>query len=73
MGNSINQATTLSQADGHPAAPIAEIQRQAEEALNAGDWAEATTLLRRALGEHSDWGEGLAHMGLCLAHQGQLY
>lgn len=75
MPNS-NQAVSLSQtdeADEAPVAPATEVQRQAIDALNAGDWPGAATLLRRALDEHPDWGEGLAHMGLCLAHQGRLH
>ena len=74
MPNSSNQAPeALSQAVQEPMAPTAEVQRQTEDALNAGDWSGATTLLRRALDECPGWGEGLAHMGLCLAHQGRLH
>ncbi len=54
-------------------APTVQVRRQAEDALNAGDWLGATTLLRHVLDEHPDWGEGLAHLGLCLAHQGRLH
>lgn len=74
MPNKSNQAqTTLSQANEDAMASSPEMQRQAEAALSAGDWSEAAELLRRALDERPDWGDGLAHMGLCLAHQGRLY
>lgn len=73
MPTSSNQATTLSRADGASVGPIKEVRRRAEDALNAGDWSEATALLRQALDELPDWGEGLAHMGFCLAHQGRLH
>ena len=74
MDNTSNQAqAALSRADEDTPVALAEAQHRAEAALSAGDWSGAAALLRQALDEHPDWGEGLAHMGLCLAHQGRLY
>lgn len=52
--------------------PDAEVRRQAEDALSAGEWLRAAEILRHALEHHPQWGEGLGYLGLCLAHQGRL-
>ncbi len=72
MPNSSNRAVTAPLAHEAKPDPALEVRHRAEEALHAGDWSGAMTLLREALDEHPDWGQGLAHLGLCMAHQGRL-